>query len=215
MPEVLPSQHPFATIGKQQKAMQQRGLIRLQTWWVGVLQFLGIAIRLNFGGIQLVWHLISKEKLIRLLLMSGLPIERNVEREAAPNRMRRRLATRMLSAIQFLVDTDCPQHSSPRKLVPPLCNLGSKWLELNRRLETRWARYFARGLNLGAGEADPSASFWYSGCTYGYSAQRHLGSLLQTLLSSTKASNVARTQSIVTASAYFMQREATPSRKQK
>ena len=81
-----------------------------------------------------------------------------------------------------------------------ILHLGNLW-------ETHCARYFARGLNLGAGEADPSASFWYSGCTYGYSAQRHLGSLLQTLLSS-KASNVARTQSIVTASAYFMQREA-------
>ena len=41
----------------QQKAMQQRGLIRLQTCWVG-----GIAIRCNFGGIQLVWHLIYGTK---------------------------------------------------------------------------------------------------------------------------------------------------------
>ena len=43
----------------------------------------------------------------------------------------------------------------------------------------------------GAGEADPSASFWYTGSTYGFSAQRHLGSPLQTLLSSTKASKTA------------------------
>ena len=154
-----------------------RGLIRLQMWWVG-----GIAIRFNFGGIQLVWHLMEPSK---------------GETNQTPLDVKPANRTEMLRGKRLLIgcgggfQQECSQ---PCILLLTLIVLGILHLGYLWRLFVIWAlndlswtaawklvaRVFLCPVSKWrAGEADPSASFWYSGCTYGFSAQRHLGSLLQ------------------------------------